>query len=68
LTEKRPDAHCLLAQILEQLDDADVAKPEWETCLRYVSRPEDDAWGGMAKEALIEKETNHAPKKEPSIE
>ncbi|NET39899.1 MAG: tetratricopeptide repeat protein, partial [Cyanothece sp. SIO1E1] len=42
LTEKRPDAHCLLAQILEQLDDADVAKPEWETCLRYVSRPEDE--------------------------
>jgi Tfp pilus assembly protein PilF len=48
----RPDAHCLLAQVLEAQNQQAAARAEWETCQRKVSRPEDDIWAGMANKAL----------------
>ena len=48
----RPDAHCLLAQVLEAQEKAAEAETEWETCQRKISRPEDDVWAGMANKAL----------------
>lgn len=68
LDPPRPDAHCLLAQVLQVLDAPepldnesdgnssptipDTAKAEWEQCLRYANRPEYDRWEGMARQAL----------------
>lgn len=56
LTGSRPDAHCLLAQVLEAQQKNTDAQTEWETCLRKVSRPEDDLWKGMASQALSNQE------------
>ena len=55
----RPDAHCLLAQVLEVQNQQAEARAEWETCQRKVSRPEDDIWAGMANKALA------TPKEQP---
>ena len=52
LSGSRPDAHCLLAQVLEAQENTTEAQAEWETCLRKISRPEDDVWAGMANKAL----------------
>jgi Tfp pilus assembly protein PilF len=52
LEGSRPDAHCLLAQVLEAQEKPAAARAEWETCLRKVSRPEDDLWVGLANKAL----------------
>ncbi|MEM6255902.1 MAG: tetratricopeptide repeat protein [Cyanobacteria bacterium P01_D01_bin.156] len=56
LEGSRPDAHCLLAQVLEAQEKTTEAQAEWETCLRNISRPEDDVWKGMANKALSTKE------------
>lgn len=55
----RPDgaaAHCLLAQILEQQQDLQAARGEWEACLRYQD-PETNfveaAWLATAEERLL---------------
>ena len=63
LEGSRPDAHCLLAQVLDaQEEDADKVKAEWETCLRKISRPEDDRWAGMATKALsTQEQSNNVP-------
>jgi tetratricopeptide (TPR) repeat protein len=66
----RPDAHCLLAQVLQTLDTMHSpeqrsesppsqpipasARDEWTTCLRYANRPEYDTWEGMARHALTQ--------------
>ncbi|MEM9218652.1 MAG: tetratricopeptide repeat protein [Cyanobacteria bacterium P01_F01_bin.150] len=71
LESPRPDAHCLLAQVLQVLDapsvdnNAEEASPskipdsalvEWKQCLQYANRPEYDAWEGMARNALEQPE------------
>lgn len=52
LEGSRPDAHCLLAQVLDAQKRPTEARAEWETCQSKVSRPEDDLWAGMANKAL----------------
>lgn len=54
LDPPRPDAYCLLAQVLEQRPSASTptAKSAWTQCLQYANRPEDDRWAGMARDAL----------------
>jgi hypothetical protein len=38
--------------VLEAQEKPAAARAEWETCLRKVSRPEDDLWVGLANKAL----------------
>ena len=52
LPEPRPDAYCLLAQVLERQENAADAQAEWEKCSRKISRPEDYVWAAMADAAL----------------
>ncbi len=52
LPEPRPDAYCLLAQVLEKQQNPAEAKPEWERCRQKITRPEDDIWAAIADEAL----------------
>ena len=42
LPEPRPDAHCLIARVLEKTAKNEGAQTEWEACLRKINRPEDD--------------------------
>jgi len=72
LDNPRPEAYCLLAQVLvKSPPPADsplpTAKVAWESCLRFASRPEDDTWEGMARDALTALETtgNYDPKTSP---
>ena len=68
LTDPQPDAHCLLAQVLEAQQKQPDANTAWETCLRHATKnPQDDHWSGIAAKALgYETETNTAdtPSKE----
>ncbi|WP_017302230.1 tetratricopeptide repeat protein [Nodosilinea nodulosa] len=66
LDPPRPDAYCLLAQVLEQQpptppNDSTSAVPTareaWTQCLQYANRPEDDRWAGQARDALTTTET-----------
>lgn len=61
LDPPRPDAPCLLAQVLEQQPAESPGSPAgsvptdreaWTQCLQYASRPEDDSWAGLARDAL----------------
>ncbi|MEO1685391.1 MAG: tetratricopeptide repeat protein [Cyanobacteria bacterium J06631_12] len=52
LPEPRPDAYCLLAQVLEKQEKPTEARAEWETCRQKIARPEDDVWSAMADKAL----------------
>ncbi|MFQ4137864.1 tetratricopeptide repeat protein [Nodosilinea sp. PGN35] len=61
LERPRPDAYCLLAQVLAQSpppanSPLPTARAAWESCLRYADRPEYDAWEGMARQALTQPE------------
>ncbi|MBD1865995.1 tetratricopeptide repeat protein [Oculatella sp. FACHB-28] len=49
-------AHCLLAQVLEKLDQPQDAIAVWERCLSSakVTDPDEDKWYGMARERLGE--------------
>ena len=53
LPEPRPDAHCLIARVLEKTAKNEGAQTEWEACLRKINRPEDDRWAAMANQALL---------------
>ncbi|MGG6242038.1 tetratricopeptide repeat protein [Nodosilinea sp. AN01ver1] len=61
----RPDAYCLLAQVLEQQPEGateptapiPTARETWTQCLQYANRPEDDRWAGLARAALTTTET-----------
>ncbi|PSR15962.1 hypothetical protein C8255_20355 [filamentous cyanobacterium CCP3] len=61
----RPDAYCLLAQVLEQQPEGATEPPAaipttretWTQCLQYANRPEDDRWAGLARDALTTTET-----------
>lgn len=52
LEDSRPDSYCLLAQVYEELDRDNDALIQWKTCLRKISRPEDDAWKGLVNQGL----------------
>ncbi len=52
LPEPRPDAYCLLAQVLEMQENDTDAQAEWEKCRQKIVRPEDDVWAAMADAAL----------------
>ncbi|NJN57088.1 MAG: tetratricopeptide repeat protein [Leptolyngbyaceae cyanobacterium SL_5_9] len=49
-------AHCLLAQVLEELDQSQAAIAAWESCLSRARQtdPDEDKWYGMARERLGE--------------
>lgn len=49
-------AHCLLAQVLEELEQPQDAIAVWERCLSSarVADPDEDKWYGMARERLGE--------------
>jgi tetratricopeptide (TPR) repeat protein len=51
-------AHCLLAQALEGKDEAVRALAEWEDCLRFADprKPDEDAWIGLARQAMESEE------------
>jgi tetratricopeptide (TPR) repeat protein len=66
LDPPRPDAHCLLAQVLEKQPAGATEAPAtavptvreaWTQCLQYANRPEDDPWAGLARDALTKTET-----------
>ena len=66
LDPRRPDAYCLLAQVLEQwpagstessANALPTAQAAWTQCLQYANRPEDDRWAGLARDALTTTET-----------
>ncbi|MEL6605281.1 MAG: tetratricopeptide repeat protein [Cyanobacteria bacterium J06614_10] len=52
LPEPRPDAYCLLAQVLEKQEKPTEAQAQWETCRQKIARPEDDIWAAMSDQAL----------------
>jgi tetratricopeptide (TPR) repeat protein len=69
----RPDAYCLLAQVLEKQEalpnatpysgDAAIptAQATWTRCLQLANRPEHDQWEGMARQALTQPAPADAP-------
>ncbi len=52
------DAHCLLAETLEAEGQAQLARPQWFTCLRYVNAQTDegDGWGHSAQERIAKRD------------
>ena len=70
LDPPRPDAYCLLAQVIEAQEADPNAMPSpspsggvpplptateaWTQCLQLANRPEYDAWEGMARQALTQ--------------
>jgi len=54
LDSDRAPAHCLLAQVYEQLGDNKAALEEWQTCLDNAKpeNPDEDIWIGMARKRL----------------
>jgi Tfp pilus assembly protein PilF len=74
LETPRPDAYCLLGQVLEQQaplpnsptysdDDSTVstAQSAWNRCLQMASQPEHDYWESMARQALTQPQPPSAP-------
>lgn len=54
LNPGKAPAHCLLAQVLDQLKDSKSAKLHWEQCLGLASQdnPDEDMWIGLARTRL----------------
>ncbi len=62
LDPPRPDAYCLLAQVLSHPEAVPIPEGEdsplptveeaWTRCLQWANRPEHDEWEGMARQAL----------------
>ena len=54
LAPNQAPAHCLLAQVLESQGNGVDARAEWEICLKFAdaSRPDEDAWIGLARQHL----------------
>ncbi|MEO1070364.1 MAG: tetratricopeptide repeat protein, partial [Cyanobacteria bacterium J06638_6] len=72
LDAPRPDAFCLLGHVLAQASPPagsplPTARAAWESCLQYATRPEDDRWENMARQALMNLETpeNYTPDPAP---
>ena len=72
LAMPRPDAYCLLAQVLEkqgpipavsnatsEAPTIHTAEEAWTHCLQYANRPEYDPWESMAKQALTDLESSN---------
>jgi tetratricopeptide (TPR) repeat protein len=66
LDPPRPDAYCLLAQVISQQESMPSPEAEdsplptveeaWTRCLQLANRPEYDEWEGMARQALTQSE------------
>ena len=56
LAPDQAPAHCLRAQALENQSNTAEAMAEWEICLKFAdpSRPDEDAWIGLARQRLTE--------------
>lgn len=71
LETPRPEAFCLLAQALGQ-SSATTGSPQpaveaaWEACLQAATRPEDDTWEDLARQALTDLETSENYDSDPS--
>lgn len=68
LDPPRPDAYCLLAQVLSHPEAVpspggeDTPLPTleeaWTSCLQLANRPEHDQWEGMARQALTQSDSS----------
>ena len=59
LVEDKAPAHCLLAQVLEGVEEAEKAEESWDKCIGYGSSydPDEDTWLGLYYQQS-QKETN----------
>ncbi|MEO0825002.1 MAG: tetratricopeptide repeat protein [Cyanobacteria bacterium J06635_15] len=64
LDPERADAYCLLAQVLEQQDQAATALPQWENCLKYA-RVQDDLWIDQAQQRIDTQDTDAQESESP---
>ncbi|MEA5448227.1 tetratricopeptide repeat protein [Leptolyngbya sp. CCNP1308] len=73
LETPRPDAYCLLGQVLDQQaalpnspaysgdSTVSTAQSAWNRCLQTASQPEHDYWESMARQALTQPQPPSAP-------